>query len=111
MVPALRTTTFQSKEQQMLCMARKSLAIFVGVALATGLPAQDLKVRWDKGLKIGSSDKSMDFKIGGRNHSYGCRLGSWKNSRRWQCHTWRQLFLLGGHASHGTMVGQPPRTR
>jgi len=69
MVAALHMTTLHFQEQQMLCVVRKSLAIFVGVALATGLAAQDLKVRWDKGLKIQSSDKSMDFRIGGRIHN------------------------------------------
>ena len=45
-----------------------SLAI-TGVILASGLAAQDLTVKWDKGLKIQSKDKSMDFRLGGRIHN------------------------------------------
>jgi len=48
----------------------KAASLFVtGALLAPGLAAQDLTVKWDKALKLQSSDKSMDFRLGGRIHN------------------------------------------
>ena len=50
----------------MRSVSQRTSLVLTGAILASGLSAQDLTVKWDKALKIQSSDKSMDFRVGGR---------------------------------------------